>query len=177
MQCLIQKIFQTLLRCNVKLDALNRAVTTAASDDTTQRVRELSQRYCHSVDLKSSFWTFHFNQIYLTRRAQYSTTDQVEVGKPAVIEEIIRTFEIVQTKTDCEHSDHIRNQIMASLKDIDRRTDTEIATLFSLVPESHSPVISTGKRCKDEESGDEFICLGFTQADKEHIYETRLSMV
>ena len=66
---------------------------------------------------------------------------------------------------------------MASLKDIESRTDIEIATLFSLVPESHSPIISTGKRCKDEESGDEFICLGFTQTNKEHLYETRLSMV
>ena len=94
-QCLIQKIFQTLLRCNIKLDYLNRAVTTAAQDDTTYRVKELSEKYCKDVDFRSSFWTFHFNQIYLTRRAQYSTTDQVEVGKPAVIEEIIRTFEIV----------------------------------------------------------------------------------
>lgn len=66
---------------------------------------------------------------------------------------------------------------MGALKKIDEQNDISIATLFSLVPESHSPVISTGKRCKDEESGDEFICLGFTQADKEHIYETRLSMV
>ena len=71
----------------------------------------------------------------------------------------------------------IRDQVMLSLKDIERRTDVEIATLFSLVPESHTPLISTGKRCFDVESGDEFICLGFTQADKEHIYETRLSMV
>ena len=66
---------------------------------------------------------------------------------------------------------------MKSLKDIERRTDIEIATLFSLVPESHTPLISTGKRCYDVESGDEFICLGFAQADKEHIYDTRLSMV
>jgi len=54
---------------------------------------------------------------------------------------------------------------MRSLKEIDKRSDVEIATLFSLVPESHSPIISTGKRCKNVESGDEFICLGFTQAD------------
>ena len=110
--------------------------------------------------MRSDFWTFQFNQIYLTRHAQFKTSDQVEVGKPAVIEEIIRTFEIV-IKENLEHSEEIRNVIIVSLKKIDERKDYEIATLFSLVPESHTPIISTGKRCRDMESDDEFICLGF----------------
>ena len=68
-QCIIQRIFQTLLRCNIKLDFLNKAVATAAQDDSTKRVDELHRKQCLSVDLKSSFWTFNFNQIYLARRA------------------------------------------------------------------------------------------------------------
>lgn len=82
-----------------------------------------------------------------------------------------------QTKEGGEHVDVIREQIMKSLKNIDQRTDIEIATLFSLVPESHSPIICTGKRCRDEESGVHFICLGFAQVDKTHLYETKLSLV
>ena len=66
---------------------------------------------------------------------------------------------------------------MEALKEIEKRSDVEIATLFSLVPESHTPLISTGKRCRDEESGENFICLGFGQMDKDHVYETKLSMV
>ena len=39
------------------------------------------------------------------------------------------------------------------------------------------PVITTGKLCKDEESGDHFICLGFADTDQQHIHESPLSMV
>lgn len=127
--------------------------------------------------MQSPFWDFLFNQVYLSKQAQFNSTDQVEVGKPCVIEEIIRTFLTIQKKTDGEHVRVIREQIEKSLIQIENRTDIEIATLFSLVPESHTPLISTGKRCRDDESGDEFICLGFSNASSQHIYETRLSMV
>jgi len=83
----------------------------------------------------------------------------------------------LQTNTSAEHSDTIREKIATALKDIDRRSDIEISTLFSLVPESHTPLISTGKRCRDEESGEDFVCLGFAHTEKEHLYETKLSMV
>jgi len=66
---------------------------------------------------------------------------------------------------------------MGSLKNIDKRSDYEIATLFSLVPESHTPLISTGKRCCDTISGEDFTCLGFAANDKTNVYEAKLSMV
>ena len=127
--------------------------------------------------MQSPFWDFLFNQIYLAKRSQFNSTDQIEVGKPCVVEEIIRTFLTIQKKPDAEHIRVIREQIEKSLIQIEHRTDIEISTLFSLVPESHTPLISTGKRCRDDESGDEFICLGFSNASSQHIYETRLSMV
>ena len=37
-QCLVQRIFQNLLRCNIKLSFLDSAVRTANQDDTTFRV-------------------------------------------------------------------------------------------------------------------------------------------
>lgn len=74
-QCLIQKIFQSLLRCNIKLNFLNQAVNQAMADDSTNRVAELSKKQFPNIDMKSSFWTFQLNQIYLSRRAQFSTTD------------------------------------------------------------------------------------------------------
>jgi len=53
----------------------------------------------------------------------------------------------------------------------------EIAALFNLVPASQIPLITTGKRCQDAESGDQIICLGFAQTSGEHIYDSNLSMV
>lgn len=39
------------------------------------------------------------------------------------------------------------------------------------------PVITTGKLCKDEESGDHFVCLGFADTSQSHIHESPISMV
>ena len=53
----------------------------------------------------------------------------------------------------------------------------ETAAIFSLVPPSHLPLIATGMRCKDFESGDEFICLGYAKSDEVNEYRKTLSMV
>ena len=175
-QCLVQKIFQGLLRLNMSGRILDEAVQQAAADDKDQtgRVPELLTKHTKKVDMGSAFWDFHFNQIFLAKRAQFRTSDQVAVGTPAVIEEIIRTFLVIQGK---EGAAEIRGKVEAALQQIDSLNDTEIGALFSLVPESHPPLISAGKRCRDEESGEHFICLGFARTDQEHAYERRLSMV
>ena len=178
-QCLVQKIFQGLLRLNMSRAYLDRAVQQAAADDKDQtgRVPELLTKHTKKVDMGSAFWDFHFNQIFLAKRAQFRTSDQVAVGTPAVIEEIIRTFLVIQGKEGAEYAAEIRGKVEAALQQIDSLNDTEIGALFSLVPESHPPLISAGKRCRDEESGEHFICLGFARTDQEHAYERRLSMV
>jgi hypothetical protein len=61
--------------------------------------------------------------------------------------------------------------------DIENRTIVETAAIFSLVPPSHLPLIATGMRCKDFESGDEFICLGYAKSDEVNEYRKTLSMV
>lgn len=56
------------------------------------------------------------------------------------------------TTKDQPDANFIRKKIEEALQEVERLSDAEIATLFSLVPESHTPLISTGKRCYDEES-------------------------
>lgn len=61
---------------------------------------------------------------------------------------------------------------------IDNRNSVEIATLFSLVPEAHIPIITTGSRCYDQETKESMIVLGFANlADVSKNYQAKLSMV
>ena len=155
-----------MLRLNISRSYLDLAVQQANADDKdqTKRVSELLTKVSKKVDMGSAFWDFHFNQIFLAKRAQFSTSDQVAVGTPAVVEEIIRTFLAILGKEE-RYGAEIRGRIEAALQQASSLSDCEIGTLFSLVPESHPPLISAGKRCRDEESGEHFICLGFARTD------------
>ena len=107
-----------MLRLNMASKFLDDAVRLAAADDSrTERVKELpSAAVFRRVNMDSGFWTLQLNQIFLARQAQFSTTNQVEVGKPAVIEEIIRTFLTVQCQKDSREAEKIRGKIEEALQ-------------------------------------------------------------
>ena len=95
----------------------------------------------------------------------------MQVGYAAVVEEIGRTFLVKQTMTEKVQSSadtdfKIQKIVEAALRNIEAKRDHEMATIFSLVPQSHIPVIATGKRCQDSISKELFIVLGFKTKDK-----------
>jgi hypothetical protein len=53
----------------------------------------------------------------------------------------------------------------------------EFVSIFQIVPSSHLPLITAGKRCKDTETGESFICLGYAKNNFTTIYKTSLSLM
>jgi len=61
--------------------------------------------------------------------------------------------------------------------EIENRTMAEFSALFQLVPSSHLPFVTTGKRCKDAASEESFICLGYVKSNVTTIYKTAISLM
>ena len=62
------------------------------------------------------------------------------------------------------YHDNIQRAIEASLKKIDTYSEDQIASIFQLVPEAITPVISTGKRAMHDK--EQFVVLGFKESDE-----------
>ena len=109
---------------------------------------------------------------------------QVEVGKTAVVDEITRTFLILQQLQDSTSKDQVLQQIETAVGKVEKLSDDAVATLFSVIPESQLPGVSIGKRCQDEKK-ETFVVLGFRSSNKEkqdfdtdlHIYPAKETLV
>lgn len=91
----------------------------------------------------NSFWQLLFNQIQMTKRAQFSPNNQVEVGKTVVVEEISRTFLVYQT-LNFEQDQIMKTMIPEALKKVEQMAEDAVASIFSVIPEANLPVISMG---------------------------------
>jgi len=68
-------------------------------------------------------------------------------------------------------------QIENAVFEIENMTMAEFSALFQLVPSSHLPFVTTGKRCKDSETEESFICLGYAKTNTTAFYKTAISLM